>query len=78
MKRRNPRFDCRKIAEHISRTFKIAINKDVIRPCSSSTTDLDPAETGLHDSRSSAMRRTVCGASTSFVANRFCSKTIGS
>ena len=31
MKRRNPRFGCRKIAEHISRAFAIAINKDVVR-----------------------------------------------
>ena len=31
MKRRNPRFGCRKIAEHISRAFAILINKDVVR-----------------------------------------------
>ncbi len=31
MKRRNPRFGCRKIAEQISRAFAIEINKDVVR-----------------------------------------------
>ena len=31
MKRRNPRFGCRKIAEQISRAFSIEINKDVVR-----------------------------------------------
>jgi hypothetical protein len=31
MKRRNPRFGCRKIAEQISRAFAIDINKDVVR-----------------------------------------------
>src|SRR5258708_38119501 len=31
MKRRNPRFGCRKIAEQISRAFGIDINKDVVR-----------------------------------------------
>ena len=31
MKRRNPRFGCRKIAEHMARAFAIAINKDVLR-----------------------------------------------
>ena len=31
MKRRNPRFGCRKIAEQISRAFAVEINKDVVR-----------------------------------------------
>src|SRR5271166_2873208 len=31
MKRRNPRFGCRKIAEHMSRGFAVEINKDVVR-----------------------------------------------
>jgi hypothetical protein len=31
MKRRNPRFGCRKIAEQISRAFAIEINKDAVR-----------------------------------------------
>src|SRR5208282_2359275 len=31
MKRRNPRFGCRKIAEQLSRAFAIEINKDVVR-----------------------------------------------
>jgi putative transposase len=31
MKRRNPRMGCRKIAEQISNTFGLAINKDVVR-----------------------------------------------
>ena len=31
MKRRNPRFGCRKIAEQISRAFAVAINKDIVR-----------------------------------------------
>ena len=31
MKRRNPRFGCRKIAEQISRAFAIEINKDIVR-----------------------------------------------
>jgi putative transposase len=31
MKRRNPRFGCRKIAEQISRAFRVEINKDVVR-----------------------------------------------
>lgn len=31
MKLRNPRFGCRKIAEHLSRAFAIDINKDVVR-----------------------------------------------
>jgi len=31
MKRRPPRFGCRKIAEQISKAFAIEINKDVVR-----------------------------------------------
>ena len=31
MKRRNPRFGCRKIAEQISSAFSIEINKDIVR-----------------------------------------------
>src|SRR5277367_1069928 len=31
MKRRNPRFGCRKIAEQISRAFAVEINQDVVR-----------------------------------------------
>ena len=31
MKRRNPRFGCRKTAEHISRAFAVEINKDLVR-----------------------------------------------
>ncbi len=31
MKRRNPRFGCRKIAEQISRAFAVEINRDVVR-----------------------------------------------
>jgi hypothetical protein len=31
MKRRNPRFGCRKIAEQMSRAFAVRINKDVVR-----------------------------------------------
>ena len=31
MKRRNPHFGCRKIAEHLARAFAIAINKVVVR-----------------------------------------------
>jgi transposase InsO family protein len=31
MKRRNPRFGCRKIAEQISSAFGIEINKDIVR-----------------------------------------------
>ena len=31
MKRRNPRFGCRRIAEQIAFTFGIEINKDVVR-----------------------------------------------
>lgn len=30
-KRRNPRFGCPKIAQHLSKTFGLAINKDVVR-----------------------------------------------
>ena len=31
MKRRNPRFGCRKIAEQISSAFGVEINKDIVR-----------------------------------------------
>jgi putative transposase len=31
MKRRNPRFGCRKIAEQISKAFAVEINKDIVR-----------------------------------------------
>ncbi|MGO8696641.1 MAG: integrase core domain-containing protein [Limisphaerales bacterium] len=31
LKRRNPRFGCPKIAQHLSKTFGLAINKDVVR-----------------------------------------------
>src|ERR1700726_3333051 len=31
MKRQNPRFGCRKIAEQISRAFPVEINKDIVR-----------------------------------------------
>ena len=78
MKRRNARFGCRKIAEQISRAFAIAINKDVVRRIL--IQHYRPVSGGDGPSWLTVIghARTVCGASTSFVANRFCSKATGS
>jgi hypothetical protein len=78
MKRRNPRFGCRKIAEQISRAFAVQINKMSSDEYSSATTDLPRAEMDLRSSASSGTLRTACGASISFAANRFCSRATGS
>ena len=78
MKRRNPRFGCRKIAEQISRAFAVRSIKISSDAYSSSTTDRCQAVMVLRGSPSSGTLRTACGASTSFGANRFCSKATGS
>jgi len=79
MKRRNPRFGCRKIAEQISLAFAVEINKDLVRRILiRHSTDQFQAMMVLPGSPLSGTLRTACGASTSFAANRFCSKAIGS
>jgi putative transposase len=78
MKRRNPRFGCRRIAEQISRAFAIAINKDVVRRIL-----IRHYRPGLGGDEPSWL--SVIGHAKDslrsvdfFRANRFCSRAIGS
>src|SRR5271170_398433 len=78
IKRRNPRFGCRKIAEQISSAFGIELKRMWFGEYSFGTTDRSQAAMVLRGSLSSATLKTACGVSTSFVANRLCSKATGS
>jgi putative transposase len=66
MKQRNPTWGCPRIAQQITLAFGIAMNKSILaaryRP--------KPDSAARHGSRSSVTRRTVCGVSTCFDANR--------
>ena len=67
MKRRNPRFGCRKIAEQISRAFAVEINKDIVRRILIQHYRPVPGGDGPSWLTVSGTLRTACGASTSFV-----------
>jgi hypothetical protein len=77
MKRRNPRFGCRKIAEQISRAFAVEINKDIVRRILIQHYRPVPGGNGPSWLTIIGPPRTACGASTSSGANRFCSKATG-
>jgi transposase InsO family protein len=77
MKRRNPRFGCRKIAEQISSAFGIDINKDVVRRILVQHYRPPPGG-GPSWLTVTGIPRTAFGASTSFAANRYCSRASGS
>lgn len=69
LKRRNPRFGYRRIAEQISFAFGIEIDKDIVRRVLAK--HFGETHPAAHPgSRFSAARRTASGAWTSFAANR--------
>ena len=78
MKRRNPRFGCRKIAEQICSAFGIEINKDVVRRILIQHSRPVPSDDGPSWLTIIGHAKDSLGASTSFVANRCCSKVTGS
>jgi hypothetical protein len=69
MKRRNPRFGCRQIAQQISFAFGVEIDKDIVRRV---LIKHYRPESGSRGPSGSFLRhsKTVCGRSTSFAANR--------
>ena len=69
MKRRNPGWGCPRIAQQISLTFGVEIDKDVVRrvPSITGRTRMREVLPGL---RFSVMPRTVCGAAIYSDANR--------
>jgi putative transposase len=70
MKRRNPTWGCPRIAQQIALAFDIPINKDVVRRVLAAGYRPPQTRRGHPGSRSSVTRRTVCGVSTCFAANR--------
>jgi putative transposase len=70
MKRRNLTWGCPRIAQQIALAFGIPINKDVVRRILALRFSRNPSRRGRPGSHFSAIRRTVCGASTCFDANR--------
>ena len=79
MKRRNPYFGCRKIAEQIFSAFGIDLNKDVVRRILSGHYRPDHGRTAVPPGwRRSDIPGTACGASIFSASSRFCSKAIGS
>ena len=78
MKRRNPRFGCRKMpSKSPARSVSISIRMSS-DAYSSSTTDRCQVVTVLRGSASLGTPGTACGASTCFAANQFCSGATGS
>ena len=79
MKRRNPYFGCRKIAEQISNAFGIELNKDVVRRILVRYyRAAEPDGGGRSWLAVSDMPETACGVSISSALNQFCSRAIGS
>jgi hypothetical protein len=70
MKQRNPTWGCPRIAQQIALAFGVPINKDVVRRILAARYRPAPDSAGRPGSRSSVTRRTVCGVSTCFDANR--------
>jgi len=70
MKRRNPVWGCPRIAQQITLAFGIPINKDVVRRILAARYEPKPDSTGRPGSQSWVTRKTVCGVSTCFAANR--------
>ena len=68
MKRRNPRFGCRRIAEQIAFTFGVEINKDVVRRVLAKHYRPEPGAGGPSWLTFSATPKTVSGVWTCFAA----------
>jgi putative transposase len=77
MKRRNPRWGCRKIAEQISSAFGLEINKDVVRRILVHTAR-HHAAVRPPGSPSSGKPETAYGALTSSAVSQFCPRATGS
>ena len=76
MKQRNPTWGCPRIAQQIALAFGIPINKDAVRRIFAVRYQPAPHSLGRPGSRSSVTRRTVCGVSICFDANRpYCART---
>lgn len=78
IKRRNPRFGCRRLP---SKSQALLISSSIrmrFGEYSFGITDRARAAMVLRGSLSSATLKTACGVSTSFVANRLCSRATGS
>jgi len=69
MKRRNPTWGCRCIAQQIVIAFGIPLNKTWCGAFSPGGTGRGQTQMGRPGSRSSVMRKTVCGVSICFDAN---------
>jgi putative transposase len=70
MKRRNPTWGCPRIAQQIAAAFGIPMNKDVVRRILAVRYGPAPDSDGGSGSPSSVTRKTVCGVSICFAANR--------
>ena len=70
MKRRNPTWGCPRIAQQIVLAFGIPINKDVVRRILARQYRPRPDSDGPSWLTSLLMRKTVCGVSICFDANR--------
>jgi putative transposase len=70
MKQRNPTWGCPRIAQQIVLAFGIPMDKDVVVAFSPLHISRTKTRLGRLRSGSSATRRTVCGASICFDANR--------
>ena len=77
-KRRNPRWGCPRIAEQISNTFGIQLDKDTVRRILANTSNLLEPTVGHPGLRCWATPRIVYGVSTCFGLNRSLSRLIGS
>jgi putative transposase len=77
MKQRNPTWGCPRIAQQIALAFGIPINKDVVRRILTVRYQPRPDAAGPSCSRSSVTRRTACGVSICFDANRRSCAPIG-
>ena len=69
MKRRNPRFGCRRIAQQLALMFGVEIDKDVVRRVLAKHYRPEPGSQGPSCSRFSDTPKIVCGVLISFAAS---------
>jgi len=77
IKRRNPSWGCRRIAQQICLVFELEIDKDVVRRVLAKHYRTDPGSYGPPGYQYSVMRKTACGVSICFAANPSFSRAIG-
>jgi hypothetical protein len=69
MKRCNPTWGCRRIAQQVSLAFGVEIDKDIVEGFSQSIFGRNRVRRDHPGSRSSGIRRIVCGVPTCFALN---------